>query len=56
MKWGKTMTVFRDEIEVAANHAAGRREWVRPALQRISAGSAEVGAVAGPTDIGVSYS
>jgi hypothetical protein len=52
---GETMTVLREETEIATETET-RREWIRPALQRIAAGSAELGAPTGPTDLGVSYS
>lgn len=49
------MTVSRMNIEVTSDKAAERREWVRPGVQRLSAGSAETGSTT-VTDIGVTYS
>jgi hypothetical protein len=49
------MTVSRRNIEVTADQAATRRQWVRPGIQRLSAGSAETGSTV-VTDIGVTYS
>jgi hypothetical protein len=37
------MTASRDKIEMAAEGETGRREWVRPAVQQLAAGSAEDG-------------
>lgn len=52
---GEMMIVSREVFEVATE-SAGRRDWVRPALHRIDAGSAEQGAPNGNPDIGVSFS
>jgi hypothetical protein len=49
------MTVSRTNIEVTSEQAATRREWVRPGLKRLSAGSAETGSTV-TTDIGVTFS
>ncbi|HYG47955.1 MAG TPA: hypothetical protein VD846_08430 [Allosphingosinicella sp.] len=35
------MTVSRENVEVAVEATAGQREWIRPAIQLLSAGSAE---------------
>ena len=35
------MTVSRENLEVAIDVAAGQREWIRPAVQQLAAGSAE---------------
>lgn len=35
------MTVSRETFEVATHATAGQREWVRPAVQLLAAGSAE---------------
>jgi hypothetical protein len=35
------MTVSREYLEVATEVTAGQREWIRPAVQQLAAGSAE---------------
>jgi hypothetical protein len=35
------MTVSRENLEVADEVVAGQREWIRPAVQQLAAGSAE---------------
>ena len=35
------MTVSRDNLEVADEGTAGQREWIRPVVQQLAAGSAE---------------
>jgi hypothetical protein len=35
------MTVSRENLEVATDGTAGQREWIRPAVQQLAAGSAE---------------
>ena len=37
------MTELRDEYPVESQVAGGAQEWVRPAVQRLAAGSAEDG-------------
>lgn len=49
------MNVSRRASELA-NDTASHRAWVRPAVQRLSAGCAENGAPSGAPDIGVNYS
>ena len=49
------MTVSRMTNEVTSDSAATRRAWVKPGVQRLSAGSAETGSTS-VTDIGVTYS
>jgi hypothetical protein len=53
---GETMTVLREVSEIATETTATRREWIRPALQRIAAGSAELGSPTGTPDLGVTFS
>lgn len=52
---GGTMTVSRRTNEVTSDSSAERRAWVKPGVQRLSAGSAETGSTQ-MTDIGVTYS
>ena len=35
------MTVSREDLQVAIEGTTGQREWIRPAVQQLSAGSAE---------------
>jgi hypothetical protein len=35
------MTVSREILEAATAEGAARREWIRPAVQQLAAGSAE---------------
>lgn len=37
------MTVSREDLTLPPEEAAGQREWIRPAVQRLAAGSAEDG-------------
>ena len=35
------MTVSREDFQVVTDASAGQREWIRPAVQLLAAGSAE---------------
>jgi len=52
---GETMSVSREEIEVISTDSADRCEWVRPAVLKLDAGSAETGSNV-VTDLGVTFS
>ena len=54
-KTGDIMTSSRDDFEVVVNKGGERRAWVRPAVQRLAAGSAENGSRTS-TDVGASLS
>lgn len=49
------MTVSRETFEVI-EEVNPQREWVRPAIQKLSAGCAENGAPSGVPDTGVNFS
>ena len=49
------MTVSRKAFAVV-NEAAPQRAWIRPAIQKLSAGCAENGTPTGVPDVGVNYS
>jgi hypothetical protein len=49
------MTVSRSSNKVMSDSAASRRAWVKPELQRLSAGNAETGSRL-TTDLGVTFS
>jgi hypothetical protein len=49
------MSVSREEIEVNSTDAADRCEWIRPAVLKLDAGSAETGSNV-TTDLGVTFS
>lgn len=49
------MTVSRKAFEVASE-ATPQRAWVRPSIQKLSAGCAENGTPSGVPDVGVAFS